>query len=134
MSLSKSINYNAIDLTVRQASSADGFLTSEELRYWDEHLKVPSDEVKSIPSTSTLLSLKSSREHQPAHTESSGGQFDLSEWTSWQNRLQKAHISGHSVDSVHMVELMEFMELQGIRYVTDTLKKIYTVHTFLQSK
>ncbi|XP_035827669.1 uncharacterized protein LOC101854274 [Aplysia californica] len=41
-------------------------------------------------------------------------QLDLAEWMAWQNRQQKAHITGHSCASLHLVQDAEFIELQKV--------------------
>ena len=41
--------------------------------------------------------------------------LSLSNWMPWQNRLQDTRLSGHSLRSQHLVNIMEFMDIQSKR-------------------
>ena len=89
----------------------NGFLTYEEVIYWQEHFKLPEHEAGLSPQLSvTNKSRRSLSEAKKPVTQPS-----LSEWLPWQTTLHPVKAATHSRRTEHLVELLEFTELQGGR-------------------
>lgn len=89
----------------------NGFLTYEEVVYWQEHFKLPEHEAGLSPQLSvTKKSRRSLSEAKKPVTQPS-----LSEWLPWQTTLHPVKAAAHSRRTEHLVELLEFTELQGGR-------------------
>lgn len=89
----------------------NGFLTYEEVIYWQEHFKLPEHEAGLSPQLSvTKKSRRSLSEAKKPVTQPS-----LSEWLPWQTTLHPVKAATHSRRTEHLVELLEFTELQGGR-------------------
>ncbi|XP_068729595.1 Fanconi anemia group M protein-like [Montipora capricornis] len=91
------------------SKKSDGFLTYEELTYWQEHFKLPHHEAGLSPQLSvTKRSRRSLAEAKKPVT-----QMSLSEWLPWQTTLHPVNLVSHSRRTEHLVELLEFTELHG---------------------
>ena len=93
------------------SKKSNGFLTYEELAYWQEHFKLPEHEAGLSPQLSvTKRSRRSLSEAKKPVTQPS-----LSEWLPWQTTPHVVKAVTHSRRTEHLVELLEFTELQGGR-------------------
>lgn len=93
------------------SKKSDGFLSYEELVYWQEHFKLPEHEAGLSPKLSvTKKSRRSLSEAKKSVTQPS-----LSEWLPWQTTPHPVKAVTHSRRTEHLVELLEFTELQGGR-------------------
>lgn len=103
------------NFTTKSAATAskksNGFLTYEELVYWQEHFKLPDHEAGLSPQLSvTKKSRRSLSEAKKPVPEPS-----LTEWLPWQTTLNPVKAVTHSRRTEHLVELLEFTELHGGR-------------------
>jgi len=97
------------------SKKSNGFLTYEELLYWQEHFKLPEHEAGLSPQLSvTKRSRRSLSEAKKPVTQPS-----LSEWLPWQTTPHVVKAVTHSRRTEHLIELLEFTELQGGRGVDD---------------
>ena len=93
------------------SKKSNGFLTYEEVVYWQEHFKLPEHEAGLSPQLSVAKkSRRSLSEAKKAVTQPS-----LSEWLPWQTTPHAVKTVTHSRRTEHLVELLEFTELQGGR-------------------
>lgn len=93
------------------SKKSNGFLTYEELVYWQEHFKLPEHEAGLSPQLSiTKKSRRSLSEAKKPVTQPS-----LTEWLPWQTTLNPVKAVTHSRRTEHLVELLEFTELHGGR-------------------
>ena len=93
------------------SKKSNGFLTYEELVYWQEHFKLPDHEAGLSPQLSvTKKSRRSLSEAKKPVTQPS-----LTEWLPWQTTLNPVKAVTHSRRTEHLVELLEFTELHGGR-------------------
>ena len=93
------------------SKKSTGFLTYEELVYWQEHFKLPEHEAGLSPQLSvTKKSRRSLSEAKKPVTQPS-----LSEWLPWQTTPHAVKAVTHSRRTEHLIELLEFTELQGGR-------------------
>ena len=91
------------------ASGRKGFLSPEELRYWNDNFKLPNHEAGLTPVKSSLAGQQ--------HDNCLKGQqcppsLSLTEWTAWQTPLQQVHFVDHSKRSRHFVEILEFCDFR----------------------
>ena len=97
--------------TATSLKKSDGFLTYEELVYWQEHFKLPDHEAGLSPQLSvTKRSRRSLSKGKKQVTQPS-----LTEWLPWQTTLQPVKAVTHSRCTEHLVELLEFTELHSAR-------------------
>lgn len=89
----------------------NGFLTYEELVYWQENFKLPEHEAGFSPQLS--VTKKSRRSLSDAKKPVT--QISLSEWLPWQTTPHAVKAVSHSRRTEHLIELLEFTELQGGR-------------------
>ena len=89
----------------------NGFLTYEEVVYWQENFKLPEHEAGLSPQLSvTKKSRRSLSEAKKPVT-----QISLSEWLPWQTTPHAVKAVSHSRRTEHLIELLEFTELQSGR-------------------
>ena len=87
------------------ACSEKGFLSPQELRYWNDNFKLPHYEAGLTPSKTTLM-----RPRAPQATVKPA--LSLTEWTAWQTPLQQVHFVNHSKRSRHFTEILEFCDFR----------------------
>ena len=93
------------------SKKSNGFLTYEEVVYWQENFKLPEHEAGLSPQLSvTRKSRRSLSEVKKPVT-----QICLSEWLPWQTTPHAVKAVSHSRRTEHLIELLEFTELQGGR-------------------
>ena len=93
------------------SKKSNGFLTYEELVYWQEKFKLPEHEAGLSPQLS--VTKKSRRSLSDAKKPVT--QISLSEWLPWQTTPHTVKAVTHSRRTEHLIELFEFTELQGGR-------------------
>ena len=93
------------------SKKSNGFLTYEELVYWQENFKLPEHEAGLSPQLS--VTKKSRRSLSDAKKPVT--QISLSEWLPWQTTPHAVKAVTHSRCTEHLIELLEFTELQGGR-------------------
>ena len=91
------------------ASGRKGFLSPEELRYWNDNFKLSNHEAGLTPVKSSVAGQR--------HDNCLKGQqcppsLSLTEWTAWQTPLQQVHFVDHSKRSRHFVEILEFCDFR----------------------
>ena len=93
------------------ANAREGFLSPEELRYWNDNFKLPNHEAGLTPVKSTLVR---PRDGQSLDQQSRRGEaaLSLTEWTAWQTPLQQVHFVDHSKRSRHFAEILEFCDIR----------------------
>jgi hypothetical protein len=85
----------------------DGFLSYEELVYWQENFKLPNCEAGTTPQ-------KSNRRSRRSSTDPPIKGLSLNEWMAWQNVPSPVFKITHSRRSEHLIEILEFIELHGV--------------------
>ena len=87
----------------------DGFLSPQELRYWNEKFKLPGHEAGLTPTRPAMLSPRVRRSTGQQQPEQS---LSLTEWTAWQTSLQAVSFVDHSKRSQHFTEINEFCDFR----------------------
>ena len=87
----------------------DGFLSPQELRYWNEKFKLPGHEAGLTPTRPAMLSPRARRSTGQQQSEQS---LSLTEWTAWQTSLQAVFFVDHSKRARHFTEIMEFCDFR----------------------
>lgn len=85
----------------------DGFLTYEELIYWQENFKLPNCEAGTTPQNSNRRRSRKSLTDPPIK------ELSLNEWMAWQNVPSQVYKITHSRRTEHLIEILEFIELHG---------------------
>lgn len=80
----------------------EGFLSPEELRYWNDNFKLPHHEAGLTPSKTTPRC----RLGPPPP------ELSLTEWTAWQTPLQHFHFVNHSKRCRNFTEILEFCDFR----------------------
>ncbi|GFO07356.1 ATP-dependent DNA helicase mph1 [Plakobranchus ocellatus] len=90
-------------------------MQSEFEEIMDEFAMVPST-AKHLPKPKCLVLTRNASMPTQEMSEASDTtpEIKLSEWTPWQNRLQKTFFIGHSIQSQHLVKNSEFIEVQRV--------------------
>lgn len=91
------------------SSGRKGFLSPEELRYWNDNFKLPNHEAGL---TLEKSSLADQRHGNPLKGQQCPPTLSLTEWTAWQTPLQQVHFVNHSKRSQHFVEILEFCDFR----------------------
>lgn len=87
----------------------DGFLTYEELVYWQQNFKLPNCEAGTTPLNPNRRRSSKSLPDPPVK------ELSLNEWMAWQNVPSQVHKIAHSRRTEHLIEILEFIELHGER-------------------
>ncbi|XP_070571081.1 Fanconi anemia group M protein-like [Ptychodera flava] len=95
----------------RKMIKENGFLSEEELQYWNDHYKV-SETVKQLPTRGKITCLAAGSNEDSKKVGNVRNELSLTEWKEWQNTKQATKLIAHSKQCCNFVELMEFIELQ----------------------
>ncbi|XP_028398566.1 Fanconi anemia group M protein-like [Dendronephthya gigantea] len=88
------------------ARKENGFLSPEELRYWNDNFKLPNHDAGLTPSKAIHVRSRGSIQPRTEPT------LSLTEWTAWQTPLQQVHYVDHSKRSRNFAEILEFCDFR----------------------
>ncbi|KAG0720099.1 Fanconi anemia group M [Chionoecetes opilio] len=89
-------------------STSGAALMSPDEREWYQKIRVPSQEVRTLPAPS-LICMDASKRELDSNTET---HINLGSYQPWQSLAQKTHLVGHAPHALNLVELTEFIQLQ----------------------
>lgn len=87
-------------------AKTSGYLSSDELHYWNDNFKLLNHEAGLTPAKPRRLREK------PCSDQRSDLTLSLTEWTAWQTPLQHVHFVSHSKRSRYFAEILEFCDFR----------------------